>query len=58
MVNLLLCCVAFATSLSLALSSVVRPSIILGNEILRQDNYAPLLGKRIGLFLSQVIARA
>lgn len=48
MVNLLLCCVAFATSLSLALSSVVRPPIILGNEILRQDNYAPLLGKRIG----------
>ena len=48
MVNLILCCAVLILSAPFVASELARVPIVLGNEVLREDNYGPLVGKRIG----------
>eukprot|EP01032_Pedospumella_encystans_P025769 gene25769-29113_t len=49
MVNLILCCAVLILSARFVASELARVPIVLGNEVLREDNYGPLVGKRIGI---------
>jgi len=48
MVNLILCCAVLILSAHFVASELSRAPIVLGNEVLRENNYEPLIGKRIG----------
>lgn len=41
---------AFCCCLTVGFASVIRDPIVLGNEVLKENNYAPLLGYRIGMY--------